>query len=152
MISDRPERICIDQNNLPHCEDGPSIRWRDGWTLWHINGVVVDEQIVMRPETQTVEQIHAEENEEVRRIRIERFGWARYTAESGATVVDSRRNDIDAQNESLYELRDGTRRLLVVDPSTGRKYALGVPSECSTTTDGQRFISHGLASLTVHRS
>jgi len=50
----------------------------DGWGFWNIHGVPVDEQIVMRPETQTIEQIQNEPNAEVKKIRIQRYGEKKY--------------------------------------------------------------------------
>jgi hypothetical protein len=87
MVSDFPERLCKDDQNRPHSDDGPSHRWRDGWSLWHIHGVRVTEQIVMRPETLTIQQIEAEPNSEVKRIMIERYGAAKYIRESGAELA-----------------------------------------------------------------
>ena len=68
MVSDFPERLLVDPENRPHCDDGPSHRWRDGWSLWHIHGVRVTEQIVLRPDTLTLTQIRDERNAEVRRV------------------------------------------------------------------------------------
>jgi hypothetical protein len=89
IVSDFPERICKDDQNRPHSDDGPSHRWRDGWELYHIHGVLVTRQIVMEPQTLTTQQIDAEENAEVRRVMIQRFGQERYVRESGAKVVAS---------------------------------------------------------------
>jgi hypothetical protein len=41
----------------------------------------------MRPETLTIAQIEAEQNAEVRRVMIQRFGTARYVQEGGADLV-----------------------------------------------------------------
>lgn len=87
MVSDFPERILVDERNRPHCDDGPSHRWRDGWSIWHLHGVRVTEQIVMRPDTITVEQIRAENNAEVRRVMIDRYGEERYIIDSGMRPV-----------------------------------------------------------------
>lgn len=106
IVSDFPERISKDEQNRPHCDDGPSHRWRDGWSLWYVHGVRVTEQIVMRPETLSVQQIDDEQNAEVRRVMIERFGQERYVRESGAKVV----HEIAADHK-LIGLR--TARLLV---------------------------------------
>jgi hypothetical protein len=86
-ISDRPSHIHRDAQGRLHCEAGPSIAYRDGWELWHIHGVRVTEQIVMRPETLTIAQIGAENNAEVRRVMIERFGQDRYITESGMRPI-----------------------------------------------------------------
>lgn len=152
IVSDFPEVIRIDEDNLPHCDDGPSHRWRDGWSIWSIHGVQVDEQIVMRPETQTIQQIESEDNQEVKRVRIERFGWGRYLRESGAKQLHQLHNDRDNQEEILYELKDGQKRFVCIDPSTGRKYALGVPRDINTCTEAQHWMSSGLDRYAIHRS
>ena len=41
IVSDFPEIIKVDAENRPHCEAGPSHRWRDGWSLYHWHGVRV---------------------------------------------------------------------------------------------------------------
>ena len=128
---------------VAHCETGPSHVWADGWALWHIDGVPVDKQIVLHPETQTIEQIDNEQNEEVRRVRIERFGWARYIAESDAECIDSRRNDIDGTTEALVRLKDGSIRMLCTCRSTGRVYAIGVDRETKTCQQAQNWMATG---------
>lgn len=152
IVADFPDRICLNEDNVPHSEDGPSHRWRDGWSLWHVGGVRVDEQIVMQPETQTLQQIEGENNQEVKRIRIERYGWTRYLDESGAEIVHQERNDRDAQFEKLYRLADGQQRFVCIDPSTARKYALGVPREVQTCEQARLWMSNGLDKFAVHRS
>lgn len=149
------ERNCVlnrDEQGRLHCEDGPAVMYPDGWCVWSIHGVLVSEQIVMSPETLTADQIQKEDNEEVRRIMIERFGWEKYLKESGAKVADKRVNDRDTQEEVLYVLDGGMRRFVCVDPSTGRKYSLGVPREINTCEDAQNWMSHGLDRFVIHRS
>lgn len=125
VVSHRPVEVHW-QDNLLHNEKGPSVKYADGWAIWSIEGNQVDEQIVMRPETQTIEQIAKEENEEIRRIRIDRFGWSRYLDETSSEVLDQRRNDIEATYEILAETPIG-QRLITFCPSTGRRYSLGIP-------------------------
>ena len=125
IVSRHPSEVHW-QNGLLHNETGQSVRFRSGWGLWTIEGTPVDEQIVMYPETQTVEQIDKEENQDVRAIRIQRFGWPRYIRESGAEAKDERKNEVEGTREALFVCRDGSRRLIVTCP-TGRVFAL----ECS---------------------
>jgi hypothetical protein len=90
IVSDRPESIKIETVNgraRLHCADGPAKRYRDGWSIYAIHGVRVPAQVVMAPETLTVEQIKAEENAEVRRIMIDRFGAAKYLRAIDAKVL-----------------------------------------------------------------
>lgn len=158
LVADRPVERNVEKvqdRYVLHNESGPAIKWRGGRTIWSIHGVGLGadgEQIVMRPETQTIAQIDGETNEEIRRIRIERFGWTRYLDETNAKVIDKRRNDVDTQRETLYKLENGRQRFRVRDPSTGREYALGVPQEVKTAEEAQNYLSQGLSKRTIGRS
>ncbi|MCW1959774.1 MAG: hypothetical protein KIH64_014765, partial [Mycobacterium sp.] len=90
IVSDRPEVLKVDAQNRPHCADGPSHRWRDGWSQYHWHGMRIPEDreyIIHSPERITVQAIDAERNAEIRRVMIDRYGPARYVTDSGAIVV-----------------------------------------------------------------
>ncbi len=73
-VSRVPHTLNFDKDSQKlHCETGKSCEFNDGWGIWTLEGVSVDEQIVMRPETQTLEQIEAEANEERKAIRLQRW-------------------------------------------------------------------------------
>jgi hypothetical protein len=97
IISDRPAEIHIQTVNgrgRLHRADGPAKSYRDGWSIYAINGVRVPAQVVMAPETLAVEQIQSEQNAEVRRVMISRFGQARYLRESNAVVIDKHESEL----------------------------------------------------------
>lgn len=133
------------------CEDGPAAEYADGYKLWAIGGVHVDEQIVMRPETQTIAQIDGEQNIEVKRLRIERYGWERFLTEKGATVLDHRRNDIEGTDESLMQC-DDMAALVCVCPSTGRVYCLEVPPATKTCSEAQDYLCNSDSSRIIGRT
>lgn len=83
----RPVTLLRDDRGRLHSDAGMAIAWPDGWGLWMIHGVRVTEQIVMNPETLTVAQIQGENNAEVRRVMIERFGADRYITERGMRPI-----------------------------------------------------------------
>ncbi len=141
MISDFPRVLRTNAQGQPHCEDGPSHQWRDGWSFWYIDGVQVDEQIVMRPQTQTLKQIDQESNAEVRRLRIQRYGWPRFLRETNAHVLDFRRNDVDGTDESLMQSRDGSKLLVCACPSTAKIFAMHVPREITKCDHAQRWLA-----------
>ena len=119
---------------------GPAVLYADGWSHFAINGVAVDEQIVMRPESQTIMQIAKEENEEVKRIRIERYGWGRYIKDVKAKVVDQRRNDIDGTYEALFVMAGGMKAFCGRCRSTGRVYFLEVDPDIKTCEQSQKWM------------
>lgn len=150
VVCDRPEHISMDDDKKLHNEHGMAAKWRDGWGLWMIGGVSVDEQIVMTPESQTLDQIKNEENEEVKRIRIERYagqdkpgeGWERYLSEIGAKVVNERENVVENTREALMEC-DGMKVLVCHCTSTARVYGLEVPAETENCRDAQIWLRGG---------
>ncbi len=151
VVSDFPEVLAVDEDNRPHNETGPSHRWSDGWEFYHWHGVRVPKHVIMDPIKITVEEIEAEQNEEVRRVMIERMGWLEYLQKSKAIRLDRRYNERDGQWEELYQVGD-INRFVVSDPSTGRKYALGVVADTTTCDVAQDWLSCGLNKRVIHSS
>ncbi len=144
FVCERPAEIhMVDEDRL-HNDSGPAVRFRDDWSIWSINGVLVDEQVVLRPATQTIRQIRHEQNVEVKRIRIERFGWDRYLTGVGAVAIDHRRNDVEATQETLMRTPDEERVLVCACPSTAKIQALPVPPWIRTCEEAQDWLSSGL--------
>jgi len=137
MVSDFPERLKVDERNRPHCDNGSSHRWRDGWELYFIHGVRVTEQIVMHPETLTVGQIDSEKNAEVRRIMINRYGANRYMQEGGATMIHQ-----DKRGKLWKKERAGDTDLVMVEVRNStpepdgsvKDYWLRVPPDVKTAS------------------
>jgi hypothetical protein len=151
LVSER-HNICHCEEGRIHCDNGPAIAYPDGFSVFAIHGVRVPENIVIEPEKQTLEEIESEKNSEIKRIRIERYGWEKYLNQSGAKIVDQRINERDLQTERLFQSKDGMVRFICVDPSTGRRYSLGVPREIKTCEQAQNWMSHGLDRFAIHRS
>lgn len=144
VVADRPyvEHIPLVNNTYqPHCTDGPAMAWADGFALWYIDGVALDSQAVMAPETQTLEQLNNEQSGDAQAIRIDRYGWDRYIAESGAKELDRRYNASTGTMEALYDVstRNGGRRL-VATCNTGRIVTMGVPSDTATCEAAQAYL------------
>ena len=137
-----------------HCEDGPALAYPDGWSVYSIDGIRLDEQIIMRPETQTLAQLDGEQNADIRSYRINRYGWVRYLKDVNAVLLDSRQNevaglvdDIDSDGkllrrglaESLYAVPDGTR-MFFMECVTGRPFNAGCPEEVNTCEEAQIYL------------
>lgn len=150
LCCEPPKEIHREDERL-HNDAGPAISFRDGWSHWSIRGVTVDEQIVMTPSTQTIEQINREGNAEVKRIRIERYGWQEYLTAVNAKVLEHRTNDIEGTEESLMQADDMVF-LVGACPSTGRIYAMEVDPECRTCAQAQEYLSNGKSKQTIGSS
>jgi len=89
ILTDRPERLERDERGRLHSEAGPAIRYRDGWGIYAVHGVRVEPWIIDNPEQITAEKITKEENMEVRRVMLERYGAGRYLLDIKAEVLDA---------------------------------------------------------------
>lgn len=146
FICDRPEITAINSQNQLHNEAGPAFRFRtDAWSLWSIRDVQLPffrgEKIVMRPQDQTIEEMDAEQNEEIRSICIGRYGWHRYLEMSGAEVLDARYNEIEGCEEALMKSKKGDVNLVTSCP-TARLFALPVRPTITTCIEAQKWL-HG---------
>jgi hypothetical protein len=126
-----------------HCEDGPACANEiENLYFWH--GVRVPAHVILCPDAITLDEIETEQNQEIRRIMIERHGWQKYLKAANATVKDRRRNDIEGTSEALMAT-DKNTVLVCACPSTGRVYALEVPNTITTCAAAQEFLSGGLS-------
>ena len=142
MISDRPELLLVDEQNRPHCDDGPFCRWRDGSMLYAIHGVYVPQWIVEHPDTITVESIRTETNAEVRRIMIEKMTPERYLWESKAVLVDVDHEKTRKGAAPRVLIRDsfGDQWLVGTDGGTRRVYYMPVPQDVKTCREAHEAI------------
>lgn len=138
VFCDHPSEIHYNEEYRPHNESGPSVR-HGKYSSWHINGVRVNEQIVLRPETQTIEQILRERNNDVQEIRIERYGWLPFLEGIKAKVLDERANDIEGTWEALYDTKFG--RKFVATCTSGKIPVLSVPPSVNTCEQASRWLA-----------
>ena len=137
IVSDFPEVLKVDDRNRPHCQDGPSHRWRDGWELYYWHGVQVPKEWIMNPGHLTAKMALTWENVEQRRAACEILGWANILKELKAKVIDT---DGDPEIGELVEvdLPDiGKEKFLRVLCGTGREFALPVPPDMTSALQAQ---------------
>lgn len=97
-------------------------------------GVLVDQRIVLHPETITVDEILEERNAELRRVLLERFGYDRFILQANAEVLDTDR-DPGGERRLLCVPLEGDEDLVcvsVICPSTGNQYIIRVPPNMRT--------------------
>ena len=144
FVSLPPVEIHLDDENELHSETGPAIAYIDGVKIYCVHGVRVPEHVIMDPQSQTLEEITGEVNEEVKRIRISQYGWGKFLTEAGAVIVDSKMVTLDESQwmESLYYLESqNLQALATYDPSTGRPYFLEVSLDCENCTEAQQYLN-----------
>jgi hypothetical protein len=133
LVSDRPERLLVDELNRPHCDDGPFCRWRDGSALYAIHGTRVPAYVVLHPETITIDKIQREPNVEVRRIMVDRYGMGRYLQDTHAEVVDADYEGCTVGAAPRVLISSDVGRFLVgTDGGTQRTYYMQVPEDVTT--------------------
>ena len=136
IVSDRPSILLVDDRNRPHCADGPSHQWRDGWSLYFWHGVKVPETVIMSPQSITTTMIDDEPNQEVRRVMIERYGYDKYAGASAVVHEDRfgklrKRRNKAGDDIAVVEVLNSTPE---PDGST-KTYFLAVPPECKTALE-----------------
>ena len=135
LISERPQYIYQDSNRLFHCEDGLAIGYPDGWGVYMWHGVRVPEYVIMRPHEITPDKIMNEQNAEVARAMLERYGQDNFIRNGGFTIQQS-----DDYGD-LYRVEFANRdepivAVKVKDASTDREYFLYVPPHIQTAHEG----------------
>lgn len=134
IVSDFPEVLKIDAENRPHCETGPSHRWRDGWSLYHWHGVRIPAEWIEDRQSLTAKAALTWENIEQRRAACEIVGWSNILKELDAKTIDK---DDDPEIGELVEVTiEGNReRFLSVQCGTKRRFSLPVPSTMKTALE-----------------
>ena len=135
IVSDFPEILRVDDEDRPHCESGPSHRWRDGWELYYWHGTRIPDEWIKDKSSLTAEIAITHENIELRRAACEILGWANVLKSLSSTTIN--KDDDPEVGELLYvEIPDiGRERFLLVRCGTGRDFALPVPPEMKTALE-----------------
>ena len=136
IVSDFPEVLRVDDQNRPHCEDGPSHRWRDGWSLYHWHGVRVPAHWIEG--TPDPAEILATREVEVRAAGIAILGMDKMLDRLDHRIIDS---DPDPMHGDLIEvllpdLPDPVRYLRAQCPRNGT-ICEGVPSTAKSVLEAQ---------------
>jgi hypothetical protein len=136
LVSDFPEILRVNSRNQPHAEFGPSHRWRDGWSIWHLNGVKVDRWMAeSHPDDIDARLVLQIKNVDQRRECIRRMGMGRIISQLDPTVLDAERREVGGEYRLLaVEMNHGEpwRFLQMVNQSTGAVHVEAVPRECRT--------------------
>lgn len=134
IIQDRPKSIKFDEQNRTHCENGPAIEYRDGYSVMSWHGTRFPREWVLKG-------ISASEalqvaNSELRRVACEIVGWSQILEQLDYTIVEQ---DEDPMIGTLVEVNlpisedeSSLEKFLMVKCGTGRTFALPVPPDMKT--------------------
>jgi len=87
FVSERHSVLNRDEQGRLHSETCPALSYPGDWNIYAIHGVRVPEYIILRPEEITIGKIDGEENTEIRRVMIERYGMDRYLLDGNAKEI-----------------------------------------------------------------
>lgn len=143
VFQDRPQHIKFDDQNRLHCENGPAILYRDGYSIYAWHGVRIPAEWITNKGELTAKAALTWENMEQRRAACEIVGWARVLRELNARVIES---DEDPMIGTLLEVDIpdiGKEKFLKVLCGTGREFAISVPPEMKTALEANAW-TYGL--------
>ena len=136
VIVDRPEIISFDDENRLHGENGPAIKYRDGWTVCAWHGTQVPREWILDKENLDPRTALTWENVEQRRCAAEIIGWNNVLEMLDVKIIDQDDPSIGTLVEvDLPEI--GKERFLKVLCGTGRTFALPVPPDKNTALEAQ---------------
>lgn len=141
MVSDFPVHIKTDERNLPHCEDGPSHLWRDGWGFYSWHGVRVPRHWIEDRKSLSAKEALTQENMEQRRAACEIVGWHNILKELNAKTIDKHKNPMVGELLQVNLPDVGEERFLRVMCGTGREFALPVPPDMDTAENAQAWLN-----------
>lgn len=133
FVCSGPKSVRTDENGALHAGDGKAIEWRNGWGLYALNGVVVDEDIVMTPARDLDPQrILTTQNAEVRREIIRKIGIERAILGLKAKTIDAWDGYELLELPPIEGMTIKAVYLKMRNPSTGTYHVEGVPPEIRT--------------------
>src|SRR3990167_539743 len=136
VVSNRPAVIRRNAQGQLHRDGGPAIQFRDGWSLYALNGVQMPKEVVeTSAEMLNPRLVVEEKNADRRREIVRKIGVERVCAGLGATVLDRGTDDAGQPCEVLnLELGDKRPRpyIKLRHPGIGTYHIEGVPPTVKT--------------------
>ena len=143
FVSARPLVLTVDDQGRLHNETGPAMQYADGYCLYSWKGRMIDwkqAHVIEKPDTITVDEIEKEENQEIRRVMVERYGQDRYIQDSGAQAIHSDdfgtlyKKDMAGGDEPLVMVK--VTNSTIEPDGTWKDYWLRVPPDTKTAREG----------------
>jgi hypothetical protein len=131
IASEKPVEVHWN-DRLLHNDNGPAIRFRDGYSLYAIHGMRVDRKLIETPADELDPELAIKEkNVEVRMAIIRKIGIERFINKLGAETID-KWGDYELLDLSEYFRPMRIIYLKMKNPSTGKWHVEGVPPYIGT--------------------
>ncbi|TAE82264.1 MAG: hypothetical protein EAZ73_14195 [Oscillatoriales cyanobacterium] len=155
-LCSRPTKLSLDSEYRLHAEGEPALEFSDGYKLYSYHGVTLPEKYgQVHPNNWQAQWLLEEENAELRRVLIQRIGYAKICQELQATELDCWKEyallridaDIDGFNPDDFEddedapKKEDIYLLKMTCPSTGHIHALRVPPDVESAKEAIRWVN-----------
>ena len=130
ILSEKPIKISMNNKRL-HCDGDAAILYKDGFSVYALNGVRVSKEIACTPSDElSASLIITETNTQIRAEIVKKIGINRIIKDLGSRTIDSW-NDYELIE---LDLKDGRFRpfLKMKNPSVDLIHIEGVPPEIKT--------------------
>ena len=131
-ISDRPKELHRDNAGLLHSIVGPSISYRDGWSLYHVHGVSVPGEWITQKDKLDPSLALTHKNVEQRRALAELIGWDKIL--NNVKAKELQRDEFGVLLSATLP-GSGKSKFVRVVCGTGRTFVLPVPVEIKTARE-----------------
>ena len=133
FVCEKPSEIHFNTHKQLHNENGPTIKYKDDFEIFCLNGVKVEKKYVMTTaDTLSVNTILKEENSEVRRELLRKVGIDNF-------IKKCKSKPIEISDDGIYELykvklgKDKTGMYLKMkNPSIDTYHFEGINDSCDT--------------------
>ena len=139
FVCEKPTVFAQDEGGRLHSDSDAALQFSDGMKTYFWHGVLVDERLILDPESITVEEIENTRNLELRRVLVERYGASRYLLDSGAEKIHQddcgilyRREQAGDEPLVMVKVINSTAE----PDGTFREYFLRVPPDTQTAKQG----------------
>ena len=135
ILQHRHSVLKLDPEGRLHCENGPAVKYRDGFSVYAWRGTRIPEDWIEDKNSITPQTALTWGNIEQRRVAAEIIGWDKVIQQLSPKIIDK---DQDPMIGELLEVElpgMGRERFLKVLCGTGRTFALPVPPEMTTALE-----------------
>ena len=137
ILIGRP-RLRVRRGRL-HASDQPAVVWPDGSGRWYWDGIAVPERLAAARDQLTADMVARIDNQELRRVAVDRLGWERFLATASAELhaqddygkLWATSVRIDGEHVQLVEVVNATAE----PDGSHRRYFLRVPPTARTARE-----------------